>query len=315
MGRRFFARGLVARGGGVWCNSDMDTVREAAIAQRYAAIVSHADERTLRRWAAAEAQTYGRGGVSSVGRATGLSRTTIAAGVAELAGRREEADPARVRRTGGGRTRTVLKDPTLLEDLDRLVEPATRGDPMSPLRWTSKSTQKLADELKTRGHKTSAMSVARLLRDLGYSLQANKKTLEGTDHPDRNAQFEHIYGKVKDFQASGDPVISVDTKKKELVGDFKNNGRELRPTGEPEPVNVHDFVSKAGRASPYGVYDVTHNDGWVSVGTDHDTSEFAVESIRRWWRTMGSKHYPAANRMLITADGGGSNGSRVRLWL
>jgi hypothetical protein len=203
----------------------------------------------------------------------------------------------------------------LLPDLERLVEPVTRGDPESPLRWTCKSLRKLAAELNGMGHRTSQHLVAQLLHDLGYSLQANRKTLEGASHPDRDAQFGHINDQVQGFQASGDPVISVDTKKKELVGDFKNGGREWRPQGQPEEVRVHDFVIKElGKVSPYGVYDVAKNAGWVSVGVDHDTATFAVESIRRWWNSMGRTEYPGAKRLLITADGGGSNGSRIRLW-
>ena len=293
----------------------MDIEREAAITARYAAIAEHADERTLRRWAGAEANTFGHGGVSAVARATSMSRNTVADGVAELEGRVDGAPPERVRRKGGGRKRAVTEDKTLLHDLDAIVEPTAQGDPMSPLRWTCKSVRKLAAELNDMGHKTSPMSVSRMLFDLGYSLQVNKKTLEGTsDHPDRNDQFEHINAKAKDFQASGDPIISVDTKKKELVGEFKNNGQEIPPVGDPEQVNVHDFVGDLGRAAPYGIYDPTHNDGWVSVGTDHDTSEFAVESIRRWWHMMGVHHYANAARLFITADGGGSNASRARLW-
>ena len=199
--------------------------------------------------------------------------------------------------------------------MESLIEPVTRGDPESPLRWTSKSVRKLANELKKTGHKTSHRMVADLLREMGYSLQANRKTLEGSAHPDRNAQFEYIYEKVKEFQFCGQPVISVDTKKKELVGDFKNGGRELRPKGDPAKVRVHDFeIRELGKVAPYGVYDQTHNAGWVNVGTDHDTAAFAVESIRRWWVTMGQEAYPDAASLLITADGGGSNGSRVRLW-
>jgi hypothetical protein len=206
-------------------------------------------------------------------------------------------------------------DPTLLTDLRGLLEPATRGDPESPLLWTCKSTRRLAEELQMMGHKIADRTVASLLGDLGYSLQANKKTLEGDDHPDRNAQFENIRDRVETQAAAGNPTISVDTKKKELVGDFKNGGRELRPQGDPEKVRVHDFIiPELGRANPYGVYDLANNEAWVSVGTDHDTASFAVETIRRWWKTMGSEAYPTASHLLITADGGGSNGSRVRLW-
>jgi transposase len=225
------------------------------------------------------------------------------------------AAKGRVRRPGGGRKRTVVTDPSLLEDLDRLVEPTSRGDPESPLRWTCKSVRKLAEELRRLGHKTSHRMVAELLHELGYSLQVNQKALAGSSHPDRNAQFEHLNGQVQLQLAAGEPVVSVDTKKKELVGPFKNGGRELRPKGEPEKVLVHDFlIPELGRVSPYGVYDIGQNEAWVSVGTDHDTAAFAVESIRRWWRSMGEPLYPRARRLLITADAGGSNGYQVRLW-
>lgn len=285
-----------------------------ALKRRFELLAPSLDERTRRLVAAAEAMAIGWGGVSRVSQATGVSRRAISQGIAEL--RAPEAPPAgRVRRPGGGRKRTVEQDPTLLSDLERLVEPLSRGDPESPLRWTCKSLHRLADELKRQGHQTSHRMVGELLRTLGYRLQANHKTLEGGTHPDRNAQFEHLNATVAAYLAAGDPVISVDTKKKELVGDFKNAGRELRPKGEPEPVRVHDFViPDLGRANPYGVYDVARNAGWVSVGTDHDTATFAVASIRRWWQSMGRAVYREARRLLITADGGGSNGSRVRLW-
>jgi transposase len=243
-----------------------------------------------------------------------VSRGAIASGLQELA---EPVVPGvtRIRKPGGGRKRTVDQDATLVHDLEQLVEPDSRGDPESPLRWTCKSVRKLAEELNRQGHQVSHRLVAELLQDLGYSLQANRKTREGTAHPDRNAQFEHINARVRAYQGDGQPVISVDTKKKELVGDFKNSGRELRPQGDPEKVRVHDFViPELGKATPYGVYDVTHNLGWVNVGIDHDTATFAVESIRRWWYLMGQPLYPAARQLLITADGGGSNGSRLRLW-
>ena len=220
-----------------------------------------------------------------------------------------------VRKAGGGRKRTVAKDATLVRDLEQLVEPVSRGDPESPLRWTCKSVRQLAAELNRQGHQVSHRLVAELLQDLGYSLQANRKTREGTSHPDRDAQFMHINAQVQAYQSDGQPVISVDTKKKELIGDFKNGGRELRPKGDPEAVRVHDFViPELGKATPYGVYDVSHNVGWVNVGIDHDTASFAVESIRRWWYLMGRPLYPDARQLLITADGGGSNGSRLRLW-
>jgi hypothetical protein len=277
------------------------------------------NERALRRWAAVEAQTLGWGGVTRVAEATGLSRATIQVGMAELQGKQPAAERerlvGRVRRPGAGRKRLEDQAPGLLRDLEALVEPATRGDPQSPLRWTCKSTQKLADALKEKGYKISARKVSALLTGLDYSLQANRKVREGTQHQDRNAQFEYINEQVKAFQARQQPIISVDTKKKELVGDFKNSGREWQPTGQPEKVRVYDFMDKdLGKAIPYGVYDVTHNEGWVSVGVDHETAEFAVASIKRWWYHMGHVVYPKAEELLIIADGGGSNGSRTRLW-
>jgi len=292
----------------------MDDGREQGIRSRYEAVAPYADERVRRRLAGAESMAYGRGGVSAVARATGLSRTTVAAGVAELEGRAPEVDPDRVRRRGGGRRPEEDKDDTLLSDLKMLIEPSTMGDPENPLQWVSKSRRTLVTELRALGHGTSTTMVTRLLASLGYSLQANKKTLEGAQHPDRNAQFEHIATRVAEFQSAGNPVVSVDAKKKELVGDFKNAGRELRPKGDPEKVRVHDFVLAAGRSTPYGIYDLTQNEGWVSVGVDHDTAAFAVETLRRWWYEMGVKAYPDAGGLLLTADGGGSNGSRVRLW-
>ena len=291
---------------------------QAAIAERFAKLSDVLNERARRLFGAAEAVAQGHGGIAMVARATGLAPRTIAVGIAELRDAEREGsvgDPSRIRRPGGGRNKATDKDPTLVSDLEGLLEPATRGDPESPLRWTSKSIRRLADELIRQGHATSARMVAKLLKQMGYSLQANSKTLEGSKNPDRNAQFEHIREQVGASLATGDPVISVDTKKKELVGDFKNAGRELRPKGNPEKVRVHDFiVPELGRANPYGVYDLQNNTAWVSVGVDHDTATFAVESIRRWWVTMGSNAFPAARRLLITADGGGSNGSRVRLW-
>jgi transposase len=286
----------------------------AGITQRFDAVRGILDERSRRLVAAAESVAIGRGGVSVVSRATGVSRQVIRQGVAELS----EAGihpPGRVRRAGGGRKTTVSQDASLLRDLESLVEPSARGDPESPLRWTCKSLRKLAEELKRMGHRASHQLVGRMLHELGYSLQANSKTLEGTNHPDRNAQFEYLNRRVKRQLQQHQPVISVDTKKKELVGNFKNNGRELRPGGNPEKVRVHDFIiPELGRANPYGIYDIAHNTGWVSVGVDHDTAAFAVESIRRWWNSMGRAVYPKATRLLITADSGGSNGSRVRLW-
>ena len=281
---------------------------------RYEALGPVLEERGRRRFAAAEALAAGRGGIATVSQVTGIARSTIGRGLLEL---RDEAAPAagRVRRTGGGRKSLAQSDATLLDDLKALVEPSTRGDPMAPLLWTAKSLRKLAAELQGLGHRIGHNSVAELLRSLGYSLQANRKTLEGASHPDRDAQFAYINDQVKAALANGEPAISVDTKKKELVGDFKNGGREYRPKGDPEKVRVHDFlIPELGRAAPYGVYDIGDNSGWVSVGVDHDTASFAVGSIRRWWRAMGAQRYPNATRLTITADGGGSNGSRVRLW-
>ena len=290
-------------------------IDENAIRCRYRALAPTMDEGMRRRFLAAEVRAIGRGGQAAVARATGAAPGTIRQGIRELSQGNLGAEKGRIRRAGGGRKRTVKQDPSLREDLERLVEPTTRGDPESPLRWTCKSVRRLAEELKRQGHKTSHRMVAELLHELGYSLQANRKTLEGSAHPDRNAQFEHLNQAVQLQLALGEPVISVDTKKKELIGPFKNGGSELRPSGEPERVRVHDFLIPAlGRVSPYGVYDLAHNEAWVSVGTDHDTAAFAVESIRRWWRSMGQPLYPHATRLLITADGGGSNGYRLRLW-
>ena len=290
----------------------MDT---EGIADRYRAVSPFLDERARRLLAAAEARVLGRGGSVAVAALTGVARNTIARGLRELA---ESPDVAmgRVRKPGGGRKRTVEKDPTLVGDLEGLVEPTTRGDPESPLRWTCKSVRTLARELQQMGHQVSYQLVSEMLEELGYSLQANRKVMEGeAQHPDRNAQFQYIHDQVQAFQASSQPVISVDTKKKELVGDFKNAGRQWRPQGDPQRVRVHDFlIEDLGRVSPFGVYDVTHNVGWVSVGVDHDTAAFAVASIREWWYTMGQAAHPDAERLLITADCGGSNGNRVRLW-
>jgi transposase len=285
----------------------------AGVTQRYAALSPHLDERKRRLMVAAETVALGPGSLAAVSRATGLARTTIMRGIKELDQPVEIAEE-RVRRPGAGRKRAVDKDPTLRADLERLVEPGSRGDPESPLRWTCKSTRKLATQLTEMGHQIGPSLVRRLLHEMGYSLQANRKVLEGSSHPDRNAQFEHINAASTEHLAAGEPVISVDTKKKELVGAFKNGGKEFRPKGDPEPVLVHDFVTDLGRVNPYGVYDVGQNAGWVSVGIDHDTAAFAVESVRRWWTTMGAAVYPTATRLLITADGGGSNGYRVRLW-
>ena len=274
----------------------------------------------MRLWAAAEARAVGPSGVAMVTEATGIRKKRILAGRLELEemARRPPTDKPRlqrVRRPGAGRKPLTTTDPTLLVDLESLVDPLTRGDPESPLRWTAKSTRTLAAELGRMGHKVSPRKVAGLLKKLKYSLQANSKTTEGSQHPDRNAQFEYINAQAEAFQASGQPVISVDAKKKELVGPYKNRGREWMPKGRPEAVKVHDFIDEnLGKVTPYGVYDIGRNEGWVNVGIDHDTGEFAVASIERWWRDMGRKVYPNAGAILITADGGGSNGSRNRLW-
>jgi len=289
---------------------------ETGIRHRFGVLEKHLDERMRRLVAAAEAESLGVRGISVVSRSTGVSRQAIRRGMQELRGAAvEQRGVHRIRKPGGGRKRTTEKDRSLLADLERLVEPTTRGDPESPLRWTCRSVRQLAQQLERREHRVSHQLVSELLHDLGYSLQANRKTIEGSSHPDRNAQFEHINRRVRLFLRTGDPVISVDTKKKELVGNFKNGGRELRPQGKPEKVLVHDFViPELGRAIPYGVYDLGSNSGWVSVGIDHDTASFAVESIRRWWRSMGRPLYRGHKRLLITADAGGSNGPRVRLW-
>jgi transposase len=285
------------------------------IQEKFNALSAIMDERLQRRWAAAEAISLGRGGITLVACATGLSRTTIQAGLAELRDPTSDSASSRIRRKGAGRPRLSQQDPRLLRDLQVLLEPTTRGDPESPLLWTCKSTRNLADELARLGHSISHDTVGRLLEEMDYSLQANRKTREGKDHPDRDAQFDYINRKVRQFQRRGQPVVSVDTKKKELLGDFKQSGREWRPQGCPEPVRTHDFRDKdLGIGIPYGVYDLTRNNGWVSVGIDHDTAEFATETLRRWWVRMGSLAYPDAEELLITADGGGSNSSRARLW-
>lgn len=292
----------------------VETIRE-----KYEALKSVMDERTRRLWAAAEAKAIGRGGIARVTEATGISHTTIRLGLVELQAP-PDPDPAksptrRIRLPGGGRKTLVDHNPALLSALQALIEPITRGDPQSPLRWTCKSAAKLTAELNAQGHAVSPRSVYTLLKRLGYSLQSLRKAREGGQHPDRNAQFEHINAQAQSFQANEQPVVSVDTKKKELVGDFKNSGREWQPKGKPEEVRVHDFPEPGkGKAIPYGVYDVAANRGWVSVGIDHDTAEFAVATLRRWWEQMGRARYPGAKRLLITADGGGSNGSRSRLW-
>jgi len=284
------------------------------IRQRFDALVPVLDEQARRRFAAAEARALGHGGVTMVSKVTGIARSTINRGLAEIAENRS-AGVGRVRRPGGGRRSKTQQDPTLLDDLRKLLEASTRGDPMSPLLWTSKSLDKLCAALKDMQHTVCPNVIAKLLRTLGYSLQSNRKTREGSHHPDRDAQFQYLARHMKEHMSEQSPVISVDTKKKELVGDFKNGGRELRPTASPEEVRVHDFIDpELGRAVPYGIYDIADNKGWVSVGVDHDTAAFAVNTIRRWWSTMGQARYPQAKRLMITADGGGSNGARVRLW-
>ena len=293
------------------------TTNVEIIKNKHAQLKKIFDERTIRIWAAVEAKSIGWGGISMVSNATGLSRTTITSATKELYQLIEgkELEIINIRRAGGGRKTLTEKDPTLIQDLEMLLEPSTRGDPESPLRWTCKSTRKLAEELQRQNHKIGDRKVAQLLHDLDYSLQSNRKTREGASHPDRDAQFEYINSKTKQFQAKGQPVISVDTKKKELIGDFKNSGQEWHPKGKPEEVRVYDFKDKElGKGIPYGVYDITENVGWVSVGKDHDTAEFACETISRWWRKMGRQRYTNANSLLIIADGGGSNGSRSRLW-
>lgn len=289
----------------------------ARLREKFTVLDAVLDERGRRLWAVTEAKALGHGGQTLVAKATGLSRRTIYQGLREikhLSGGHQTATQ-RVRSPGGGRKALTDHDPTLLADLEALVEPTSRGDPESPLRWTCKSVRQLAAELQRQGHKVGRQKVAELLAALAYSLQGNRKTKEGTAHPDRNAQFAHINAQVAAFQKRGQPVVSVDTKKKELVGDFKNGGREWRPQGDPELVRTYDFVDKTlGKVNPYGVYDQTANVGWVSVGVDHDTAEFAVESIQRWWTKMGACRYQDATELLITADGGGSNGSRNRLW-
>jgi transposase len=258
----------------------------------------------------------GHGGIALVERATGVSRSTISRGIREVeSGAHEALGPERTRRAGGGRKRAADKDASLVADLEALVEPSTLGDPDSPLRWTSRSLRHLAEELQAMGHDVSHRLVGDLLHECGYSLQANQKRREGSQHPDRDAQFQYLNEQVRRVQKRHQPVISVDTKKKELVGDFKNPGREWRPKGQPEPVRVHDFlIAEQGKAIPYGVYDLTRNEGWVSVGIDHDTASFAVKAISRWWKVMGRTAYPDATSLLITADAGGSNGPKVRLW-
>ena len=289
-------------------------VQVRAARKRYREMAPVLNEQSRRRFVALEAQALGRGGVSLMSRISGLARSTIYHGLSDIR-HNVSAPPGRVRKEGGGRKKKVFQDPTLADDLKSLVEPATRGDPTQPLLWTTRSLRNLVKGLAKKGHEVCPTVVGNLLRDMGYSLQANSKTREGDRHIDRDAQFQYINTQAKAFLAANEPVVSVDTKKKELVGNFKNNGREWRPKGTPELVNIHDFIDpKLSRAVPYGVYDITNNVGWVSVGTDHDTATFAVNAIRRWWRAMGQKRHPKAKRLMITADGGGSNGYRVRLW-
>ena len=291
----------------------------ASVAEKFSQLALMMNEKLQRRWAACEAMTVGRGGIAAVARATGMSPTTIRKGIKEIEQElpqlAETIDSGSIRRPGGGRRPLARSDATLQADLRRLLEPATRGTATAALLWCSKSTRHLAGELERLGHHVSYRTVARLLHQMGYSLQANRKTREGRQHPDRDAQFEHINRKIGRFRRAGQPVISVDAKHRELVGDFKNAGREWHAEGSPEQVRIHDFKDKElGVAIPYGIYDLTHNDGWVSVGIDHNTAEFAVETIRRWWQRMGSPAYPNASELLITADAGGSNGSHSRLW-
>ena len=299
----------------------MDVISVAeGIRQKFKSLLPSMNERVRRHWAAAEAMALARGGISVVAAATGMSRNTIRVGIGELKEQRDSHASlpfSRIRRRGGGGKPLEETDPTLLLALEELVAPETRGDPMSPLRWTLKSTSRLAVELTRRKHPVSARTVAALLKASDYSLQGNRKTREGSKHEDRDAQFRHINGQVTAMQSRGQPVVSVDAKKKELVGDFKNGGKEWQRKGRPEEVRVYDFIDKApdkGRVTPYGVYDLTANEGWVSVGTDHDTARFAAQTIKKWWREMGRTRYPNAKELLITADGGGSNSSRCRLW-
>ena len=288
-----------------------------SIKSKYESLKSELDERGRRLWAAAEADALGHGGVSAVSKATGIAESTVRLGrnQMKIKNKSNEKEPRRIRKKGGGRKPLKVKDADLLDLLDALVEPTSRGDPMSPLRWTCKSTRKLSEELAKKGHPVSHSKVGQLLSELNYSLQSTRKRMEGQSHADRNAQFEFINGKVIEFQSRNQPTISIDTKKKELIGRFSNGGIEYQPKGKPEEVETYDFPSMAeGKGIPYGVYDIAENKGWVSVGTDHDTAQFAVNTIRQWWYHMGQFVYPQAEELLITADGGGSNGSRCRLW-
>ena len=290
------------------------TETENILSKSFSKIKPFLNEKQIRLLAAAEAMSLDYGGVSTVSRATGVSRRAITRGCKELKESTME-ELSSVRRKGGGRKKTITRDPGIKEDLESLIDPVTRGDPESPLKWTAKSVRVLSNELNEKGHSTSHRMVTELLHEMDYSLQSNKKVIEGGNHPDRKEQFEYINQKVKSYQKGNQPVISVDTKKKELIGNFKNAGRELHKKGTPELVNVYDFPDpELGKISPYGIYDIGKNMGWVNVGVDHDTAQFAVQSIRSWWYSMGKSHYPDAKKLLITADGGGSNGSRVRLW-
>jgi hypothetical protein len=300
-------------------NKEQREAAEKQIRTRYLKMKEGLTERARRLFVASEALSFGHGGTAVASRATGMAASVIGTGLAELRALEEglapPLSPTRSRKPGAGRKKATEKDPTLIPDLKKLVESTTRGDPESPLLWTARSQRNIVEALKTQGHQTSMKMVSRLLKELGYSLQANRKRLEGTQHPDRNAQFEHINETVRQQLEANEPAISVDTKKKELIGPYKNGGRELRAQGDPEDVNVHDFPDKEqGKVAPYGVYDLKRNEAWVSVGISHDTAEFAVQSIRTWWEEMGKSKYPHASSLLITADGGGSNGYRLRLW-
>lgn len=284
------------------------------VKQRHQVMCAHLSEREKRIWAASEAITIGRGGDTIVSEATGISRVTISKGKKEVKGE-VVISSGRIREAGGGRKRLIKKHPNIVKDLDTMIDPLTRGDPESPLRWTCKSTYKLAEALQAKGHRISQKAVYSLLQEMGYSMQSNRKIMEGKQHPDRDDQFHFINRKVKEFQEQGQPVISVDAKKKENIGQFKNAGKEWERHGQPVAVNTYDFPDKdKGKACPYGVFDMTRNEGWVNVGISRDTAEFALESIRRWWTGMGYFKYPGATELLITADGGGSNGYRIRLW-
>ena len=291
---------------------------EAQIRVRFSKMENGLTERARRLFVASEAMAFGHGGIAAASRATGMAASVIGRGIKEVcaieAGLAEALPPTRSRRPGGGRKKTTEKDPSLIPNLKKLIESTTRGDPESPLLWTARSQRNIVAALKKQGHQTSMKMVSRLLKDLGYSLQANRKRLEGAQHPDRNAQFEHISETVRRQIEANEPAISVDTKKKETVGSYKNGGRELRAQGDAEHVNTHDFAGEEGKAAPYGVYDLQRNEAWVSVGISHDTGEFAVQGIRTWWKEMGAPIYPDASSLVITADGGGSNGYRLRLW-